>query len=202
MKDFWNERYAHQEYAYGVHPNQFLEDTISTLPIHGKIFFPAEGEGRNAVFAAKKGFQVFAFDLSCEGKNKADKLADDFNVKIDYQVGKIDDLDYEQAYFDGIVLIYAHFPMAIRKKIHLQLLRFVKPKGIVIFEAFSKEQLQFNSGGPKDFDMLFSEEEIKNEFPNVKFDFLKTEVIQLKEGEFHQGKASVIRFVGIKEGLN
>lgn len=70
MIDFWNERYAEKEYAYGIHPNQFLADSILKLPKHGKILFPAEGEGRNAVYAAKNGFEVTAFDLSSEGKRK------------------------------------------------------------------------------------------------------------------------------------
>ena len=198
MNDFWNERYAEKEYAYGIHPNQFLADSILKLPKHGKILFPAEGEGRNAVFAAKNGFEVAAFDLSSEGKKKADKLASDNDVKIDYRVGMLEDLNFDEASFDGVVLIYAHFPKAIRKALHQQILRLVKPNGVIVFEAFSKEQLDYPSGGPKEVAMLFSEEEVKEEFENVDFDFIKTEIIELNEGAFHQGKGSVVRFIGKK----
>lgn len=198
MNDFWNERYAKKEYAYGIHPNQFLADSILKLPKHGKILFPAEGEGRNAVFAAKNGFEVAAFDLSSEGKKKADELASDNDVKIDYRVGMLEDLNFEPNSFDGVVFIYAHFPKAIRKALHQQILRLVKPNGVIVFEAFSKEQLDYPSGGPKEFAMLFSEEEVKGEFENVDFDFLKTEIIELNEGLFHQGKGSVVRFIGKK----
>ena len=198
MIDFWNERYAEKEYAYGIHPNQFLADSILKLPKHGKILFPAEGEGRNAVYAAKNGFEVTAFDLSSVGKKKADKLANDNDVKIDYEVGKLEDLNFDEASFDGVVLIYAHFPKTIRKALHQQILRLVKPNGVIVFEAFSKEQLDYPSGGPKDVAMLFSEEEVKEEFENVDFDFIKTEIIELNEGAFHQGKGSVVRFIGKK----
>ena len=198
MNDFWNERYAEKEFAYGIHPNQFLADSILKLPKHGKILFPAEGEGRNAVFAAKNGFEVAAFDLSIEGKKKADELAKDNNVQIDYRVGVLENLNFEPNSFDGVVFIYAHFPNAIRKALHQQILRLVKPNGIIIFEAFSKEQLDYPSGGPKDVAMLFSEEEVKEEFENVDFDFIKTEIIELNEGAFHQGKGSVVRFIGKK----
>lgn len=198
MNDFWNERYTKKEYAYGIHPNQFLADSILKLPKHGKILFPAEGEGRNAVFAAKNGFEVAAFDLSSEGKKKADELASDNDVKIDYRVGMLEDLNFEPNSFDGVVFIYAHFPKAIRKALHQQILRLVKPNGVIVFEAFSKEQLDYPSGGPKEFAMLFSEEEVKEEFENVDFDFLKTEIIELNEGVFHQGKGSVVRFIGKK----
>ena len=198
MIDFWNERYAEKEYAYGIHPNQFLADSILKLPKHGKILFPAEGEGRNAVYAAKNGFEVTAFDLSSVGKKKADKLANDNDVKIDYEVGKLEDLNFDEASFDGVVFIYAHFPKTIRKALHQQILRLVKPNGVIVFEAFSKEQLDYPSGGPKDVAMLFSEEEVKEEFENVDFDFIKTEIIELNEGAFHQGKGSVVRFIGKK----
>ncbi|SDX87330.1 class I SAM-dependent methyltransferase [Flavobacterium degerlachei] len=199
MSNFWNERYAENEYAYGIQPNQFFSESISKLPENGKILFPAEGEGRNAVFAAKNGFEVFAFDTSMEGKKKADKLANDNGVKIDYRVGILEELDFEPASFDGVVFIYSHFPKAIRATIHQQIERLLKSNGVVIFEAFSKEQLQYPSGGPKDIEMLFSEEEVKEEFKNIAFDFLKTEIIELSEGPFHQGKGSVIRFIGKKK---
>uniref|UniRef100_UPI00404B56AA class I SAM-dependent methyltransferase n=1 Tax=Flavobacterium sp. TaxID=239 RepID=UPI00404B56AA len=199
MSDFWNERYAEKEYTYGVQPNQFLVESIARLPKNGRILFPAEGEGRNAVFAAMKGFQVAAFDTSSEGKKKADKLANDNDVKIDYRVGVLEDLKYKEASFDGVVLIYAHFPKVIRQSMHQQILRLVKPNGVIIFEAFSKEQLQYTSGGPKEIEMLFSEEEVNDEFENIEFDFLKTEIIELNEGAFHQGKGSVVRFIGKKK---
>ncbi len=199
MNNFWNERYAEKEYAYGIHPNQFLVDSIFNLPKYGKILFPAEGEGRNAVFAAKNGFEVAAFDLSSEGKKKADELASDNDVKIDYRVGMLEDLNFEPNSFDGVVLIYAHFPKAIRKAMHQQILRLIKPNGVIIFEAFSKEQLDYPSGGPKEVAMLFSEEEVKEEFENVDFDFIKTEIIELNEGAYHQGKGSVVRFIGKKK---
>lgn len=199
MSDFWNERYADEKYAYGIQPNQFLVEMITKLPTQGKIVFPAEGEGRNAVFAAKNGFEVFAFDTSIEGKKKADKLANDQGVKIDYRVGILEELDFEPASFDGAVFIYSHFPKAIRATIHKQIEELLKPNGVLIFEAFSNEQLQYPSGGPKDIEMLFSEEEIKEEFKNIEFDFLKTEIIELNEGPFHQGKGSVVRFIGKKK---
>ena len=199
MNDFWNERYAENEYAYGIQPNQFFAESISRLPEKGKILFPAEGECRNAVFAAKNGFEVFAFDTSIEGKKKADKLAADQGIKIDYRVGILEELDLEPASFDGAVFIYSHFPKAIRATIHKQIEELVKPNGVIIFEAFSKEQLQYPSGGPKDLEMLFSEEDIKEEFKNIEFDFLKTEIIELSEGLFHQGNGSVVRFIGKKK---
>ncbi len=63
MKAMWNERYQQDIYQYGINPNDFMAEQIPQLPI-ARILFPGAGEGRDAVFAAKLGFEVHAFDLS------------------------------------------------------------------------------------------------------------------------------------------
>ena len=201
MKQFWNERFTEETFAYGKAPNEFLKENIHLLP-QGNILFVAEGEGRNAVFAAKNGYKVNAFDYSESGQQKALLLAKENGVTIDYLVADVLELPYEKESFDGLVLIFAHFPAEIRKHAHLKLLELLKPGGKILFEAFGKEQLNYTSGGPKDIDMLFSEEEVKNEFPDVVFTSLSTEKIVLDEGLFHQGEGVVVRFIGTKNNLN
>ena len=70
MKEMWNERYAQKTFAYGEEPNVFLKEQLIEIK-PGKALFPAEGEGRNAVYTATLGWKVNAFDLSKEGKQKA-----------------------------------------------------------------------------------------------------------------------------------
>ncbi|MRI02434.1 methyltransferase domain-containing protein [Kriegella sp. EG-1] len=197
MTDFWNERYKEEAYAYGVQPNVFVKSELGILS-QGTVLFAAEGEGRNAVYALQKGWNVEAFDYSVAAKNKAVKLAKSFNLQLDYKV--LDVLDFHSAKkFDVLVLCYAHFPISIREKAIQHLLTFLKPNGVVIFEAFSKNQLGKTSGGPKNMEMLFSIAEIYKEFNGLNFTELEETNIQLKEGNYHQGIASVIRFVGLKK---
>lgn len=198
MKQFWNERYAASNFAYGKDSNQFLKENLHFLP-KGKVLFVAEGEGRNAVFVAKNGYEVSAFDYSESGQQKALMLAQEHGISINYIVSDVLELPYENESFDALVLIFAHFPAEIRKQANLKLLELLKPEGKILFEAFSKEQLNYTSGGPKDVDMLFSEEEVRNEFPGISFDRLSTEKIVLDEGLFHQGEGVVVRFVGTKK---
>jgi 2-polyprenyl-3-methyl-5-hydroxy-6-metoxy-1,4-benzoquinol methylase len=198
MKDFWNERYAAKDYAYGIEPNVFFKTQLEVLP-KGKILLPAEGEGRNAVFAAQEGFEVYAFDTSKEGKIKAENLAKYKNVSLEYLVSSIEETKYPLDFFDTIVFIFAHFPAKSRMEYHQKLLTNLKPNGFIIFEAFSKEQIHNTSGGPTNAEMLFSEEEIKIEFPEINFTFLETVDVHLDEGPFHQGKGSVVRFIGTKK---
>jgi 2-polyprenyl-3-methyl-5-hydroxy-6-metoxy-1,4-benzoquinol methylase len=201
--DRWDDRYSKAEFAYGEQPNNYLKEQLEKLDT-GTILFPAEGEGRNAVFAAKLGWTVSAFDISAEGKNKAFKLAEANKVTIDYQVGELQSLNYSPGQFDAIALIYAHFPADIKSLYHKTLDKYLRKNGAIIFEAFSKSHIDYLAknekvGGPKDIAMLFSIDELKSDFANYEIIELIEKEIELSEGLFHNGRGSVIRFFGRKK---
>ncbi len=204
MKEYWNSRYQQKVFAYGITPNLFLKETLDTLKLSGNILFPAEGEGKNAVYAAKKGMKVSAFDISDVGKKKALELAQSENVVIDYQVGKLDNINYKENSFDVVALVYAHFPLNQRKELHQKLGALVKPKGYLILTGFSKNNFALRQknpaiGGPPNIDMLFTTKMIKGDFNDFDIIELKEIETELQEGEFHNGLGSVIRFVGRKK---
>ncbi|MCY1719058.1 methyltransferase domain-containing protein [Prolixibacteraceae bacterium Z1-6] len=197
MNDFWNKRYCTKEFAYGESPNQFLVEELKKLKPE-KILFPAEGEGRNAVYAATLGWEVTAFDPSREGKKKAELLAAKHNSKIDYQIAGYQDVTFPPDYFDCLVLIFAHMPPDKRNEYHQKLLGFLKPGGRLLVEGFAKEQIEKNTGGPQHVDMLFSKEELQTDFSNLSEITILEKETSLDEGPFHQGIASVIRITGKK----
>ena len=200
---FWNERYRQTESAYGKTPNLFFQSQLASLA-PGKILLPAEGEGRNAVYAASQGWAVSAFDFSEAGKEKAIALAHEAGVTISYQVGEFKDCRFEPAHFDAIGLIYAHFQADQKANYHRILDSYLRPGGTIILEAFSKHHLQYNAanpaaGGPRSEDMLYSEAEIRLDFPNYEIAYLKEEEVDLQEGLYHNGRSAVLRFVGRKK---
>lgn len=195
MKQMWDKRYAKDEYAYGIQPNVFFKEKIDKVKT-GRILLPAEGEGRNAVYTAGLGWDVFAFDFSAKAKEKALLLSEKGNVSIRYAVHNIEEAEYELSSFDALALVYAH--NSNRKSNHQYLLQFLKPGGTVILEGFSKEQIKNNTGGPKDIDMLYSIQELKEDFSQLSELDVWEEEIMLDEGEFHSGKSSVIRLIGKK----
>lgn len=204
MKDFWNERYSATEFVYGKKPNAYLKEKLTKFN-QGTILFPAEGEGRNAVFAATLGWKVSAFDTSTEGRKKALSLAKEHNVEIEYHTEELNKIGYKPAEFDAIALIFTHFPPEIRKEYFQHFNTYLKKGGIIIFEGFSKKHSEYQEinpevGGPKNMEMLFSGQELKDDFANFDFmEFCETEV-ELDEGLFHKGKGSVIHFVAKKKG--
>lgn len=197
MNNIWNERYASDDYIYGTVPNLFFKEELDKLPA-GKILLPAEGEGRQAIYAAVNKWNVTAFDLSKKGKEKAINLAQKNKVEIDYLIAGYEDVKFKINSFDAIALIYAHMPAEIRTIIHRKLISYLKPGGKLILEGFSKEQISYNSGGPRNIDMLYSEDELLEDFKDLNHKKISRQNIILDEGEFHKGEASVIRFSAIK----
>ncbi|MFK5879940.1 MAG: class I SAM-dependent methyltransferase [Flavobacteriaceae bacterium] len=202
MKGFWNDRYSKEGFTYGEAPNVFFKQELDKLNSE-KILLPADGEGRNSVYASKNNWEVFACDLSEQGKAKTNEFAKKQNVLINYKVGDFGKLEYQNEYFDAIALIYAHFPPNKKSEYHKLVNNYLKVGGTIIFEAFGKNHLKYNSinpkaGGPKDLDMLFSVDELKSDFPNYKISILEEIEVNLSEGQFHIGKGSVVRFVARK----
>jgi 2-polyprenyl-3-methyl-5-hydroxy-6-metoxy-1,4-benzoquinol methylase len=203
MKEKWDDRYSSTEFAYGEQPNNYLKEQLIKIPA-GTILFPAEGEGRNAVYAATLGWKAYAFDISVEGKKKAMQLANKNNVDINYEVAEFQSLKYQLHQFDAMALIYAHFPADVKSGYHKTLTTYLRPGGVVIFEAFSKKHLDYVTknekvGGPKEIDVLFSIEEIQSDFENFEIIELTEQEVQLNEGLYHIGNGSVLRFVGRKK---
>lgn len=197
MKEMWDKRYAAREYAYGILPNKYFAAQLRNLK-PGRLLLPAEGEGRNAVFAAELGWQVTAFDISKEGKEKALKLAVDKGVKIDYLLQGFNDVQFDSESFDCIGLIYAHLPSAMRQIVYPQLISYLKKGGSAILEGFSEKQIIYNSGGPKDLDFLFTIDKLKGHFSEFDQLNIRDASVVLDEGQYHQGKAEVIQIKAIK----
>lgn len=200
MTSFWNERYAQPEFAYGTDPNVFFAAELSRLS-PGKILLPAEGEGRNAVYAAQLGWEVAAFDQSVEGQKKAYQLAAEKDVKLDYIVNAFEDLPYLPGQFDALGLVYAHFQAEDKLAFYQTLATFLRPGGVVIMEAYSKQHLEYSArnskvGGPRDLGTLWSLEEVQAAFPDFEELYMQVEEVNLKEGLYHEGVGSVVRFVG------
>ena len=198
MKEFWNERYGQEEYAYGTSTNKFFKEQLDSYQPKGNILMPAEGEGRNAVYAAKTGLSVTAFDMSEEARNKAIKLAKANQVELNYLTGTMEQIDLAPDSFDAVGLVFAHFPAILRESYHTQFCKLLRPGGLIILEGFSKNQLKYPSGGPRNLDMLFSLEEIQNDFKELNLLVLEENEIELNEGRYHIGPASVVRFIGQK----
>lgn len=195
-KDFWNQRYQEENFAYGKAANDFLQ--TNEFKTGSKILCLAEGEGRNGVYLAKMGHQITCIDYSESGIQKMQRLAEENNVQLETICADLAEVILEPNTWDGIVLIFGHFPEELRKYVHKQVYSALKPGGKLVMEAYHKNQLNFKTGGPMSDKLLYSEEELRSDFDA--FTSIQIEMVErdVNEGQYHFGKASVIQVIGMK----
>ncbi len=177
----------------GIKPNTFLASKIKLLKKESELLCLGEGEGRNAIFFAKRGFKVSAFDASDIGLAKLDKKAQEENLDIKTVCLDLNEWKSDKKY-DVIVASYLHMYKDERIKLFEKIEDSLNPNAYFIGEFFSKKQLNFKSGGPKDEDLLYNVDDFNKNFLYCDKEVSEQEVI-LDEGKGHQGDASVIRVI-------
>jgi SAM-dependent methyltransferase len=197
-KDSWNERYRHERYFYGKQPNDFLAQAHPVIPL-GNVLCIADGEGRNSVFLAKKGYRVTAVDYSEEALRKASQLADSAGVDVNYIQSDLRDFDFGANQWSGIVSIFCHLPPDLRKLTHAKCIDALAPKGIVLLEAYTLKQLEHDSGGPKDPAFLMSVEQLSADFEGLELECVQETERDIQEGKGHSGTSAVVQLIARKQ---
>ena len=193
-RDFWNEKYANTDYAYGTEPNEYLVSAVAKLK-RGETLSLAEGEGRNAVWLAQQGFTVSSIEQSEKGVAKTLRLALQRGVIVMAERGELETFNIQPNSWDLMVSIYAHTPQELRRKLHRQVVAGLKPGGVFILEAYTPAQIPNNTGGPKDASLMPTAELLRSELHGLVFDHLEEIERDVVEGSLHTGTAHVVQLV-------
>ena len=193
QQEFWNSKFSRDGFLYGIKPNTFIASKTKLFPKNAKILCIGEGEGRNAIFFAKKGFEVTAIDASDLGLKKLEERAKEENLNIETICMDLNHWNNDKKY-DVIVASYLHMYENERIELFEKIENSLTQDAYFIGEFFSTKQLNFNSGGPKDETLLYTVDDFKKNFLSSNKDISEQEVI-LDEGKGHQGDACVIRVV-------
>lgn len=190
----WDERYSDGAFFYGTSPNEFLVQAASPLS-RGRALCLAEGEGRNSVWLAKQGFDVYTVDLSDIGVAKTLHFAASQGVTVHAQSGDLADFVIEPHSFDLIVSIFAHTPSVLRRSLHRRVVNGLRAGGTFILEAYRPDQIPLGTGGPSDPDMLLTADILRNELVGLNFEHLVECNRSVVEGIGHTGDAAVVQVV-------
>ena len=193
-RDFWNEKFANTEYAYGTEPNDFLVSAVTKLK-RGATLSLAEGEGRNAVWLAQQGFTVSAIEQSEKGVAKTLRLALQRGVIVMAERGELETFHIQPNSWDLVVSIFAHTPQELRRKLHRQVVAGLKPGGVFVLEAYTPTQIANNTGGPKDAALMPTAELLRSELAGLVFDRIEEVERDVVEGSLHTGTAHVVQVV-------
>ena len=158
-KTRWNRKYDTEQYIFGKTPIPFLQEHLHLLP-KGKTLDIAMGEGRNGVFLATKGFQVTGIDISETGLKKAETLAKEQGVSIETKVVDLEQYQLSPETYDVIICTYY-----LQRDLFPQMIKALKPGGIVVVETYSLGHLKYRSRFPRQF--LLEPNELLHHFTDL-----------------------------------
>jgi cyclopropane fatty-acyl-phospholipid synthase-like methyltransferase len=192
----WDERFSIEEYLFGAEPAQALVKLEHYLIPQGDTLVIADGEGRNSVYLASKGFKVTASDASTVANIKARALAASQNVEVNYQVEDFFDIDWSAQQYDNIVGIFFQFiPPDKIKQVLTALRTAIKKGGTLLIHGYTPQQIELATGGPKDASLMYTKELFEDLFENVEILVNKEYQMHLTEGSGHNGPSALIDFV-------
>ncbi|TLD41158.1 MAG: tellurite resistance protein-related protein [Candidatus Jettenia ecosi] len=172
---FWDKRYGTEAFIYSKEPVEFLKEHIDILP-KGKALDIAMGEGRNAIFLAKNGFDVDGCDISEVAINKAQKLAKENNVNIRAFVADMETYKLPKNTYDVIACFYY-----LQRDIIPQIKEALKPGGMIIYETYTMENKERGFEGPKNKDYLLESNELLHFFTDLKIIYYRELIIDNKK---------------------
>ena len=139
-KETWNKAYRESDCYWGLNPNPKIVNFVKHIP-SGKILDLGSGEGRNALYLAKKGYQVVCVDNSHAGISKCKEKADVLDVKAECRTLDIRDFTASDAEFSCIIC-HASLPFLKRSEadnIIACTKKWLCPKGVAFVSVFTTD---------------------------------------------------------------
>jgi cyclopropane fatty-acyl-phospholipid synthase-like methyltransferase len=197
---FWNQRFDKQEFIFGKEPNEYLvEQSSHYLKPNSSVLCIADGEGRNGVWLAKQGMRVTGFDVSDIALAKANQLAADNEVNIEYSLCDTDGFDWQANTYDAVVGIFIQFAdPEMRARIFQQVHQTLKSGGLFILQGYTPKQLEYKTGGPSLIEHLYTEEMIRELSQDFEVLELQCYEKELSEGARHTGMSALLGMVAKK----
>ncbi len=142
MTNIYDERYERPGYYWGKAPSQTCYRVLQLLPPDRplRLLDIGCGEGRNAVFFARNGYHVTAFDASPKGVEKTKQLAHDAGVPIEAFVADINEFrltgPFDVLFSTGVL---QYVPPERRKDLLANYRTYTSPGGLNVLSVFVKK---------------------------------------------------------------
>lgn len=197
----WNERYDTDEFIFGIEPNRYLKSVaLRYLKPGGQVLCVADGEGCNSVWLAQQGCHVAAFDLSPNAIKKAQQLAKQLGVKVEYQLSDCESFDWSENAYDSVVAIFIQFyGPEMRAELFRKMIASLKPGGVLILQGYTPKQLEYKTGGPSQLENLYSEPLIRDLLKDLIIKEMLIVDEHISEGCAHHGLSALMGVVAIKQ---
>lgn len=162
----WDERYAAKELIWSAEPNQFVARECAALA-PGRAVDLAAGEGRNAIWLARRGWQVTAVDFSAVALDKGRQLAGD--TALEWVCADATAWTAAEPY-DLAVIAYLQLPAEERRAAHRNAFAALGRGGTFLLVAHDSTNLADGTGGPQDPRVLMSADDVLADLEGFDFE--------------------------------
>lgn len=182
----WDERYAASELVWSAEPNRFVAEELADLP-PGRAVDLAAGEGRNAIWLARRGWQVTAVDFSAVALDKGVRLAGE--TAVEWVVGDATEWRSAQP-LDLAVIAYLQLPAAQRRAAGRNAVESLRHGGTFLLVAHDSTNLTEGTGGPQDPAVLMTAEDVLADLEGIDVDVVRAgrEAREVVVGDDHRGE--------------
>ena len=192
----WNRRFQSPGFVFGTEPNVWLREQAQLWKRGQRVLCVADGEGRNSVWLARQGLHVDAFDIADAGVAKARGLAAEAGVSVSFAVCDCDAVAWPEAVYDGVAAIFVQFAdPAMRTRLFANMLRCLRPGGLLILQGYTPQQLVYKTGGPSIASHLYTPALLREAFASTDILVLREYEADLAEGPGHNGRSALIGLV-------
>ena len=162
----WDARYAMDQLVWGAEPNRFVAAEFTGLR-PGRALDLGAGEGRNAIWLARQGWQVTAVDFSPVAVERARRLAMAENVDVTWIVADVADYRPEPGAFDAVLVAYLHLPAKLRAVALARAATALAPGGRIVVVGHDVASAGAGVGGPQGPAILYTPQRIVAELPGL-----------------------------------
>jgi SAM-dependent methyltransferase len=158
QREDWDQRYRSTELVWSAGPNVFVVAETSDLA-PGRALDVACGEGRNAVWLARRGWDVVAADYSPAALRKARDIAADAGVDVTFVEADATSWDPAGS-FDLVLLCYLQLPRDLMARALQRVVPAVAPGGTLLVIGHDRRNLEEGVGGPSRPEVLLDPGEV------------------------------------------
>lgn len=176
----WNDRYAEADRVWSEQPNIFVAEHLAGLTPGAAIDLGA-GEGRNAVWLARLGWEVTAVDFSSVGLEKARAMARDAEVELATVVSDAHHY-HPPTPVDLVLLSYLQVPDPQQVALLRRAARWLQPGGVLFVVAHDKANVTHGHGGPPDPAVCYTVDQTVSALDGLRIDIAEVATRDTDDG--------------------
>lgn len=196
-REKWERRYRQaKDSVFGGEPSLLMRRALPLLPPPGRCLDLAGGEGRNAVFLARLGWEVLVVDCAIAGLARARRVLADCGLRASLAAADLDTpvLGDPSERFDLLLVINYHDRQWVRDAHN-----WLRPGGVLIAQGFAREQLGRGTGGPSSLDLLWGPNELLDlASGHLRVLLYEDRLVEEDDNPAHRGPKWVVRLIAAR----